>query len=115
MRKPLLVFACMPTVLLTMLLTVLPWAGAAQAATYTCPAPNLINCVPVKKKIGAWRDNGSMATGNTFSPNNTCANIIKLPNGRIRLVCCYTKCGVFLRDVRARECTKPSESEFNCE
>ncbi len=120
MRKPFRVFAgiltVLPTVLLTVLavLAVLAWARGAQAATYTCPAPSLINCVPVKKVIGAWRDNGGMTTGNTFSPNSVCANVIPLSKGRVRLLCCYAKCGVFLRDVKANACTKPSESEFSC-
>ena len=42
------------------ILTVLGFAGAADAANYTCPAPNLINCVPADKTIGAWKDNGGM-------------------------------------------------------
>ena len=81
----------------------------------SCPAPNQINCVAVKKTIGPWKDNGGMTTGNTFGPNSQCANVINLPSGMKRLLCCYTKCGVFIRDVKAKECTKPSESEFNCE
>lgn len=88
---------------------------AARAATYTCPAPNLVNCVPATKAIGAWKDNGSMKTGNTFAPNSTCANVINLPNGKKRLLCCYTCCGVFYQDVSAKTCTKTSESEFSCE
>jgi hypothetical protein len=96
------------------ILTVLGWAYRAQAADYTCPPANQIDCVPVKKTIGPWNDNGSMATGNTFGPNNQCANVINLPNGDKRLVCCYTKCGVFLQDVKATECTKTSESQFVC-
>ena len=75
---------------------------------------NLINCVPADKTIGAWKDNGGMMTGNTFGPNNQCANVIPLPTGEKRLLCCYTKCGVFLQDVKATECTKTSESEFVC-
>jgi hypothetical protein len=87
----------------------------ADAANFTCPAPNLIECVPAKKLIGGWRDNNSLATGNAFAPNNQCANVIPLPHGKIRLLCCYTKCGVFLRDVVAKSCTKPTESEFTCQ
>lgn len=87
----------------------------ARAANYACPAANLVNCVPVKKLIGAWKDNGGMQTGNTFAPNSTCANVIALPNGKKRLLCCYTFCGVFFQDVSAKMCTKTSESEFSCE
>ena len=96
------------------ILTVLGFAQAADAANYTCPAPNMINCVPVNKTIGPWKDNGGMTTGNTFGPNNQCANVINLPSGEKRLLCCYTKCGVFYQDVKATECTKTTESEFVC-
>jgi hypothetical protein len=106
-KSPFIAFAC--------ILLLLGSARGAGAANYACPAPNMINCVPVKKTIGPWKDNGGMMTGNTFAPNNTCANVINLPNGMIRLLCCYTHCGVFLRDVRAKECKKTSESEFTCE
>ena len=100
---------------LAVILTVVAFGRGADAANFTCPAPSLIDCVPAKKLIGGWRDNNSMATGNAFGPNNQCANVIPLPNGKIRLLCCYTKCGVFLRDVVAKSCTKPSESEFVCQ
>jgi hypothetical protein len=105
-KHHLVAFAC--------ILTVLGFTPAANAADYTCPAPGQIDCVPVKKQIGAWKDNGSMATGNAFGPNNQCANVINLPNGQKRLVCCYNKCGVFLQDVTATECTKTSQSTFVC-
>ena len=100
---------------LACVLTVLSSADVARAATYICPAPNLVNCVPATKTIDGWTDNGGMKTGNTFAPNSTCANVINLPNGKKRLLCCYSCCGVFYRDVTARTCTKTSESEFNCE
>jgi hypothetical protein len=96
------------------ILTVLGFAQAADAANYTCPAPNMINCVPANKTIGPWKDNGGMTTGNTFGPNNQCGNVDNLPNGQKRLLCCYTKCGVFYQDVKATECTKTTESEFVC-
>jgi hypothetical protein len=96
------------------ILTVLGFARVADAANYTCPAPNMINCVPVNKTIGPWKDNGGMMTGNAFAPNNQCGNVDNLPNGQKRLLCCYTKCGVFLQDVKATECTKTTESEFVC-
>jgi len=95
-------------------LMLLGWAGGAQATDYTCPAANLVNCEPAQKKIGAWNDNGGMMTGNTFAPNNMCANVIDLPNGMKRLLCCYKKCGFFYQDVKATECTKTSESQFSC-
>ena len=38
------------------ILTALGFAQAANAANYTCPAPNMINCVPADKTIGAWKD-----------------------------------------------------------
>ena len=37
------------------ILTVLGFAGAADAANYTCPAPNLIKGVPADKTIGLER------------------------------------------------------------
>jgi hypothetical protein len=87
---------------------------AALAETFTCPAPNQINCVPAVERIGPWRDNGGQETGNSFGPNDQCANVITLSPGRRRLLCCYQKCGVFYRDVKATTCTKVSESEFDC-
>ena len=54
-------------------------------------------------------------TGNSFAPNDQCANVIKLSASKQRLLCCYVKCGVFIHDVHAKACTKVSESEFNCE
>ncbi len=98
----------------TGLLMLAVFAPPAMAATYTCPAPQNINCVPAVKQIGGWRDNNSQATGNSFGPNSQCANVIPLGPGRQRLLCCYVKCGVFLRDVRAASCTKISESQFDC-
>jgi hypothetical protein len=107
MGKHFIAFACV--------LSLLSLPCGVDAANYACPAPDQINCVPVKKLIGGWRDNNSQATGNAFGPNNQCANVIPLPGGKVRLVCCYTRCGVFLRDVVAKQCTKPSESAFTCE
>jgi hypothetical protein len=107
MSKHFIAFGC--------LLSLLSLPSGANATNYNCPAPNQINCVPAKKIIGGWRDNGSVATGNAFGPNNQCSNVVPLPGGKVRLVCCYTMCGVFLRDVVAKSCTKPSESEFTCQ
>jgi len=84
------------------------------AATYNCPQPQQINCVPAVKSIAGWHDNGGQMTGNSFTPNNQCANVIRLSADRQRLLCCYEKCGVFLRDVKAATCTKVSESQFDC-
>ncbi len=44
------------------------FAPTAMAATFTCPPPQNINCVPAIKQIDGWRDNRSQATGNTFGP-----------------------------------------------
>jgi hypothetical protein len=96
------------------ILTLLGSVRGAEAADYTCPAASAVTCVPEQKTIGAWRDNGAMMTGNTFAPNSSCANVINLPNGMKRLLCCYTKCGVFLQDVQASQCTKTSASQFTC-
>jgi hypothetical protein len=96
------------------ILTVFNVTPAAHAADYTCPPPAQVNCVPVNKTIGPWKDNGGMTTGNTFTPNNQCGNVDNLPNGQKRLLCCYSKCGVFYQDVKATECTKTSESQFVC-
>jgi hypothetical protein len=98
------------------ILTLVGSAGAAQAATtYPCPAANLVNCVPTPTNIPPWKANGGMMTGNTFAPNNTCANVIDLPGGKKRLLCCYTKCGVYIQDVPATQCTKnPDGESFSC-
>jgi hypothetical protein len=96
------------------ILALLGSVRSADAAEYTCPAASAVTCVPVQKTIGAWKDNGGMMTGNTFSPNNTCANVINLPNGMKRLLCCYAHCGVFFQDVQASQCTKTSVSQFSC-
>lgn len=87
---------------------------SAVAATYICPPPQQINCVPATMNVAGWQHNGGQMTGNTFAPNNQCANVIRLGPMSQRLLCCYTKCGVFLRDVNARMCTKQSESQFEC-
>jgi hypothetical protein len=88
---------------------------AAIAETFTCPQPQQINCVPAVKTVDGWRSNGSQTTGNSFGPNDQCANVIKMSANKQRLLCCYVKCGVFIRDVKATSCTKVSESEFNCQ
>ena len=90
-------------------------APAGVAATYNCPQPQQINCVPAVKTIAGWRDNGGQMTGNSFTPNNQCGNVVRLSANRQRLLCCYQKCGVFYRDVKAKTCNKVSESQFNCE
>lgn len=90
------------------------FAQTAQAGSYTCPAANLINCIPASPTVGPWVANGGQMTGNTFAPNNQCANVIQLNPQEWRLVCCYTKCGVFLQDVRANKCEKIGESHFRC-
>ena len=95
-------------------LTLLGSARGAEAAQYNCPAANAVTCVPAQKTIGPWNDNGSVRTGNMFAPNSTCSNLLNLPNGMKRLVCCYTHCGVFLQDVQANQCTKTSVSQFSC-
>lgn len=81
---------------------------------YQCPSPDQIRCVPQATNIGDWIHNGSVATGNTFAPNNQCANVISLSANQQRLICCYEKCGVFIRDVRSRSCAKLNESTFQC-
>jgi hypothetical protein len=86
----------------------------AVAAVYMCPQPQQINCVPAVMSVGGWQHNGGQTTGNTYSPNSQCSNVVRLGPDSQRLVCCYTKCGVFLRDVRAAMCTKVSESQFDC-
>lgn len=112
-------------VALTCILTLLGSAGVAQAQTYKCPAPDLVKCVPTPTPIhtptpppggSIWKANGGAMTGNTFLPNNQCGNMQKLPNGKQRLVCCYTKCGVYTLDVPAAPpCTKnPDGDGFIC-
>ena len=86
----------------------------AFAVTYVCPQPQQINCVPAVMTIGAWKHNGGQMTGNSFAPNNQCGNVLTLAPNSQRLLCCYTKCGVFLRDVNAKLCVKVSESQFDC-
>jgi hypothetical protein len=90
------------------------FAPTAMAVTFTCPAPQSVNCVPATSPINGWRTNGGQMTGNSFSPNNQCLNTTPLGPNRQRLLCCYQKCGVFVRDVKARNCTKISESQFDC-
>ena len=89
-------------------------SASAVAATYVCPMPSQINCVPAVMSISGWQHNGGQMTGNSFGPNSQCANVISLGPSSQRLLCCYTKCGVFIRDVPARMCTKVSESRFEC-
>lgn len=87
---------------------------SAVAATYLCPPPQQINCVPAIKTIGDWHDNNGQTTGNSYTPNNQCGNVFTLNPNTQRLLCCYTKCAVFLRDVPAKSCMKVSESRFEC-
>jgi hypothetical protein len=89
--------------------------NGGAAADFECPAPNAINCVPAVKSIAGWTDNKGQKTGNSFAPNEQCANIIDLPGGKKRLVCCYTNCGVFTRDVQAKSCAKKGQSHFTCQ
>jgi hypothetical protein len=99
----------------TSVLLLAVFAPAAMAATYTCPAPQSINCVPATSSVNGWKANGGQMTGNSFGPNNQCSNVNSLGPNSQRLVCCYVKCGVFLRDVKAKSCTKTSESQFDCQ
>ncbi len=101
-------------VLLTLVLLSIVFAQFVSAAEYGCPNPAQVKCVPAETKIGPWTHNGGQMTGNTFAPNNQCANVISLPGGKSRLLCCYSKCGVFTQDVPQQKCTKTSESNFAC-
>jgi len=101
-------------VLLTLMLLCIVSAKFVSAAEYVCPNPAQVKCVPADTKIGPWAHNGGQMTGNTFAPNNQCANVIPLPGGKSRLLCCYTKCGVFTMDVSHQKCVKTSESNFTC-
>ena len=85
------------------------------AGRYICPQPSQINCVPTPTTIGPWQANGGQMTGNTFGLNSQCANVITLTPAKQRLLCCYTKCGVFIQDVPAKHCTKLNESAFSCQ
>jgi hypothetical protein len=87
---------------------------AQATTTWNCPPPEQIRCVPSVTFLNGWHYNGGQTTGNSFMPNNQCANVIQLAPGQQRLLCCYEKCGVFLRDVRATECAKINESTFDC-
>lgn len=89
-------------------------AALANAVGFSCPRPEQVRCVPTVTTIGDWTHNGGQMTGNTFAPNNQCANVISLPSGETRLMCCYTKCGVFYNDVKFRGCQKTSQSTFLC-
>ena len=106
------------SIITTLLAATVTAAGlftAAAAGGYVCPPPQDIKCVPAVQTIGPWQHNGGQMTGNTFMPNNQCANVIKTGPTTQRLVCCYAKCGVFLRDVQAKVCRKLSEREFECD
>ena len=89
-----------------------------SAANFVCPAPDKINCVPTPTTItnpgGVWKHNDGQMTGNAFESNKRCANVISLPNNQSRLICCYTKCGVFLLDVPHAKCIKQTTSTFVC-
>ena len=86
----------------------------ASAAQFFCPTQRKVNCVPAMTRIGDWFANGGETTENTYMSNNQCANVIAMPNNSSRLVCCYTKCGVFLLDVPFQNCVKMDQSHFNC-
>jgi hypothetical protein len=90
-------------------------AQIASAEGFSCPSPDQVKCVPTVNTIGNWKHNGGQMTGNTFAPNNQCANMITLTNQDTRLLCCYTKCGVFFMDVPHTKCKKLSEARFICE
>jgi hypothetical protein len=94
------------------------WFSSVHATSFVCPSPTQVRCVPSLSTImtptGEWKANGGQMTGNTFAPNNQCANIIPLPGSQTRLLCCYTKCGVFIMDVPFSKCTKRNTSTFSC-
>ncbi len=96
-------------------LTLAIGSPSAIAGPFTCPQPQQINCVPAVNSIAGWQSNGGQMTGNSFGPNDQCANVIKLSADKQRLLCCYVKCGVFIRDVESKSCTKVSQSEFHCD
>ncbi len=89
-------------------------AQETAAQTYVCPSPSSVKCVPADLEIGGWRHNGGQMTGNSFTSNNQCANVISLGGGKERLFCCYKKCGVFIRDVKSSRCSKIGASRFRC-
>ena len=89
-------------------------SSSAHATIYNCPNPEQIRCVPVVSFVGQWVHNGGQTTGNRFSPNDQCANVISLGALQQRLVCCYEKCGVFIRTVRSTRCSKLNEATFEC-
>lgn len=88
--------------------------GVSFAADYTCPSPDQVRCIPAESEIGPWKANGGQMTGNTFAPNNQCANVLQLSANESRLFCCYTKCGVFIQDVQHKVCRKSDQSHFSC-
>ena len=96
-------------------LALLAFSGTASAALINCPPPSAVNCIPAVNSLLGWTANGGQMTGNSFSPNSQCANLIRLGGGLQRLVCCYSKCGVFLRDIRANRCQKINVGSFVCE
>lgn len=87
----------------------------AMAADYTCPSPDQVKCIPAQPVLGDWEANGGQMTGNTFAPNSQCANVIQLSPTSSRLLCCYVKCGVFIKDVAHRTCRKSDQSHFTCQ
>ena len=101
-------------VLLTLMFLCIVTAQFVNAADYACPDPAQVKCVPAETTIGSWAHNGGQMTGNTFAPNNQCANVIPLPDGKTRLLCCYSKCGVFIMDVPQKKCKKITKSKFIC-
>jgi hypothetical protein len=93
-------------------------APVPSVTTFVCPSPDQVKCIPTDSVLmtpsGEWQANGGQMTGNTFAPDNQCANMIALPNSQTRLVCCYTKCGVFLLDVPYAQCIKQTRYRFIC-
>jgi hypothetical protein len=84
------------------------------AESYDCPSPEKITCVPTAKQVDGWTHNGGSVKGNSFASSDQCANVISLDGTSQRLVCCYTKCGIFTRDVGFKDCQKTSLSHFEC-
>ena len=63
------------------ILTFLGWVRSAEAVEYNCPAADTVTCTPTQKIIGAWKDNGSVRTGNALASGNGCLNVFDFPNG----------------------------------
>jgi hypothetical protein len=87
---------------------------STDTQSYDCPSPEKITCLPTAKQVDGWTHNGGSVKGNSFASSDQCANIISLDGTSQRLVCCYTKCGIFTRDVGFKDCQKTSLSHFEC-